>query len=88
MSLFYSCSDSIEILEIDQEWIVMDTEQFTITKINTMGAYILEAVQAKKPLDQIVDMIHTNFNVEQHDARKDALAFLEELNRMGLVTHG
>ncbi len=35
----------MNIVEIDNEWIIMDNENFTITKINTIGAYILEEVR-------------------------------------------
>lgn len=35
----------MNIVEIDNEWIIMDNENFTITKINTISAYILEKVR-------------------------------------------
>lgn len=87
MSNQYRCSENIEIMELDQEWIVLDTEGFTITKINELGVYILDALKEQKKFEEIVEMIDRHYEVDVDAAREDASAFLEELIRIGLVTH-
>ena len=85
MILQYTCPSKIELIEMDQEWIVMDTEGFTITKINRMGAYILEALMAHKTVDEIVDMIGMNYEVKASQARAETMAFLQQLQRIGII---
>ncbi len=87
MSILYKCSDHIEIMEMDHEWIVLDTEGFTITKINSMGASILNNIKEQKNIEEIVEWIHLKFDVELEVAQNDTYAFLGELIKIGLITH-
>lgn len=85
MSTLYACSNHIELMEMEQEWILVDTEGFTITKINRMGAMILEAVKELRSPEEIVDMIQMNYEVDSNQARQDINAFLQELQRIGII---
>lgn len=87
MSILYKCFDHIEIMEMDHEWIVMDTEGFTITKINSMGASILNNIKEHKNIEEIVEWIHLKYDVDLEVAQNDTYAFLGELIKIGLITH-
>lgn len=88
MSLKYECTKNINIIEIDNEWIVMDTENFKVTKVNAIGAYILEEVRGQREFEDIICSIADNYDVDFNTARLDTLAFLEELKRIGLIQNG
>ncbi|MGF9965383.1 PqqD family protein [Bacillus rhizoplanae] len=88
MSLKCECTKNINIVEIDNEWIVMDTENFTITKVNAIGAYILEEVRGQKEIEDIIRNIAANYDVDLNMARSDVLVFLEELKELGLIQNG
>lgn len=85
MNSQYVCSEHIELMEMDQEWIVMDTERFTITKINPMGAYILKALMDQQRFDYIIEEIHTRFGVEFNRVKAETIAFLQQLQRIGII---
>lgn len=88
MSIKYECKQNIDILEIDNDWIIMDTETFTVTKINAMGAYILHGVKEQREIEDIIRNIATDYDVELNVARTDTLAFLKELEGISLIRNG
>ncbi|ENQ3106271.1 Coenzyme PQQ synthesis protein D (PqqD) [Bacillus sp. 491mf] len=88
MSLKCECAKNINIVEIDNEWIIMDTENFTVTKVNAIGAYILEEVRGQRELEDIICNIADNYDVDLNTARSDVLIFLEELKGIGLIKNG
>lgn len=79
------CEKNINVVEIDNEWIIMDTENFTVTKVNAIGAYILEEVRGERELEDIICKIADNYDVDLNTARSDVLIFLEELKGIGLI---
>ncbi|MFP3123383.1 PqqD family protein [Ectobacillus funiculus] len=85
MSIKYECKENIDILEIDNDCIIMDTETFTVTKINAMGAYILHGVKEKREIEDIIGSIAADYDVELDVAKTDTLAFLKELEEISLI---
>ncbi|MFC3884798.1 PqqD family protein [Bacillus songklensis] len=81
----YECIQNIDIVEIDDEWIIMDTENFRVTKVTAMGAYILEEVREQKEIEAIIETIAANYDVDGNIVRADALDFLEELKGIGIL---
>ncbi|MEI4828882.1 PqqD family protein [Bacillus sp. FJAT-53711] len=88
MSLKCECSKNVNIVEIDNEWIIMDTENFTVTKVNAIGAYVLEEVRGQKEIEDIIRNISFSYDVDLNTARSDVLVFLEELKGIGLIQNG
>lgn len=88
MSLKCECAKNVNIVEIDNEWIIMDTENFTVTKVNAIGAYILEEVRGQKEIEDIIRNIAFSYEVDLNTARSDVLVFLEELKGIGLIQNG
>jgi hypothetical protein len=84
----YECSNNMDITELDGEYIVIDTGKFTITKVNDLGARILEGLMQKRNLESIVQAIAEEFDVDQKIVRADANVFLMELKGLGLITYG
>lgn len=83
----YECTNNIEIVEMDDDWIIMDTENFTVTQLNEIGALILQEVKDQRGLEEIIGTIAVKYDVDSVIAKADALAFLEELKRIGLIKH-
>ena len=88
MSIKYECVKNVSIVEIDNEWIVMDTEKFMITKLNDIGAHILEEIREQKEIKDIIKNVAANYDIDLNIARSDVLIFLEELKQVGLIQNG
>jgi hypothetical protein len=84
----YECSNNMDITELDGEYIVMDTEKFTVTKVNDVGARILEGLKQKRNLESIVQAIAEEFGVDKQIVKADTNVFLSELKGLGLITYG
>lgn len=85
MSTTYECTQNIDMVEIDDEWIIMDTDHFKVTKVNAMGAYILEGIREQKGIEEIIETIAVDYDVDANTVRLDTLAFIEELKGIGLI---
>lgn len=85
MRTTYECIQNIDMIEIDGEWIIMDTDHFKVTKVNAIGAYILERVREQKGIEEIIETIAADYDVDTNTVRSDTLAFIEELKGIGLI---
>ncbi|CDN41899.1 MULTISPECIES: PqqD family protein [Paenibacillus] len=80
--------ESVESAEMDGEWVLLDLDSHSITKVNEMGGYIWEQLEHHNTLGQLIDRIASEYDVDREVARRDAEVFIAELIRVGLVTHG
>ncbi|UOY93322.1 PqqD family protein [Ectobacillus sp. JY-23] len=85
MSITYQCSANLDIVEMDGEWVVLDTESFTITKINEVGASILKGIQAKQSVDSIIKEIVATYAIDYTVVAQDTASFIKELQKIGLI---
>ena len=84
----FICAKNIEIMEIENEWIVMDAENFTMTKVNTIGADVVTALKGQQSMEDIIQQIRLRYGITESEARTDFLLFMKELEGVGLITHG
>lgn len=74
-------------MEIENEWLAMNPDRLTVTKLNPIGALVLEELKNQKSIEQIVGKIVTQYDVAEDQALKDVLIFLNTLQEAGLVSH-
>ncbi|WP_134702534.1 PqqD family protein [Ammoniphilus sp. YIM 78166] len=86
MKIAYICSN-LEIIEMDDDWIIMDTEHYTITKVNEVGAFILTRIKERKSLDEIEHLITSHYDADPLTVKSDVLSFIEQLENIGLLIH-
>lgn len=77
----------IETAELDGEWVLLDLDSHSITKVNEMGGYIWELMENCPTISQLTDRIAAEFNADRLQVQADVEAFVAELIRVGLVTH-
>lgn len=75
-------------MQVDQEWLVMNVDNCTMTKVNPIGALILEGFQQDKSIEDIARLIAAAYNVEVTVAVNDILSFLKELEGAELIFYG
>jgi hypothetical protein len=76
---------NIEIVEMDKEWIIMDAENYTVTKVNAVGAEIVAALMARQSIEKIIKNIQFDYRLDEQLVRADVSAFIEELKGVGLI---
>jgi hypothetical protein len=85
----YIQKGNYEATELDGEWIILNTDQYTITKLNDEGGHcwsLLNKVQTVDSLTQsLLEKFSTTENVRQ--VKKDMEEFLANLVQCGLIEH-
>lgn len=72
---------------IDGKAVVVVIDQQQLHTLNPVATRIWELADGRT-LDQIVDVIVTEYEVEREEAMKDAVALVDELMRLGAVELG
>ena len=68
------------------EVVIVSPEDSTLHTLNPVGTLIWEAADGRTALASIVDRVCEEFEVDRATAARDALAFVEQLCRRGLLT--
>jgi hypothetical protein len=80
---------NVEAIELDGEWIILNTEQYTITKLNGVGGLcwsLLNKIQTVETLtNSLVEEYKAVQNKEQ--VKQDVEEFLSNLSECGLIEH-
>ena len=78
----------IETAELDGEWVLLDLESHSITKLNDMGGYIWSLLDEHGTIERLTDKIAQEYDVKPERAASDVEAFVTQLVEVGLVTYG
>lgn len=81
----YVQKENCETTYLDDEWIVLDVDGFTITKLNEVGGFCWSLLQDVQTVDSIVEAVEKKFHSESVINRLDIEQFLYELVECGLV---
>jgi len=89
MTTQYIQKGNYETTELDGVWIILNTDQYTITKLNDEGGHcwsLLNEVQTINSLTQfMLEKFSTTENEQQ--VKKDMEEFLANLVQCGLIEH-
>jgi hypothetical protein len=84
----YIRKNNYETTSFDGEWIVLNTDNYMITRLNETGGFcwsLLGEAQSVQSLSQAVARKFTL--IELKDVEEDIVAFLDNLIECGLVEH-
>ena len=68
------------------EVVIVSPEDSTLHTLNPVGTLIWEAADGRTALASIVGRVCEEFDVDRATAARDAMAFVEQLCRRGLLT--
>ena len=69
----------------DPEGVMVDTHSATMCSCNQAAWVLLRALKAKASVQDLVQELAAEFDVTEQDARKDVMAFTQQLSAMGLI---
>jgi hypothetical protein len=70
----------------DGEAVILSSDDSMLSSLNPVATLIWEAADGETPVSAIVARICEAFEVDGERARRDAIAFIDTLQRRGLVT--
>jgi hypothetical protein len=85
----YIQNKNCEATELDDEWIVLNTEQFTVTKLNEIGGFCWSMLSEAQTIDVLVQAVEEEFETGESKEmiKKDLEEYLAELIQHGLVQY-
>lgn len=81
----YRWNHGVEMVSLDDEWIILHPTKQTITRLNEVGEVVWNVLQHPSTLEDIVSTILTQYNVTEAEAKSDVSQFLEQLKKSGLI---
>lgn len=77
--------NSFEATHIEDEWIILDTDQFTVTRLNELGGFCWLKLREAQSVETLREAIDQEYGAE---CEKDAIdKFLSDLMKCGLISH-
>lgn len=71
---------------VQDEGVVIRQRTAEALVVNELGARLLELIDGQTPIEDLVDRLEKEYEVERSRLETDVLAYLAELERIGLVT--
>lgn len=89
MKTQYIQKGNYEATELDGEWIILNTDQFTITKLNDEGGYCWSMLNEVQTTDSLTHSLLEKFSITENElqVKKDIEEFLANLFQCGLIEY-
>ncbi|WP_035322923.1 PqqD family protein [Peribacillus kribbensis] len=85
----YIQNGSHEATEFDQEWIILNTENYTVTKLNDMGGFCWSLLSSNQTVDSLVEAVTKELDsvIPKERIEADIREFLSDLIECDLVAY-
>lgn len=85
----YIQKETVESTELDGEWILLNTDQLTVTKLNEIGGLCWSLLNNGQTAESLAQAISERFQPtgDKDQIKKDMEEFLSHLNECGLIEH-
>ncbi|NHM29291.1 PqqD family protein [Neobacillus terrae] len=83
----YIQSGEYDATELDGEWIILNTDNYTVTKINEVGGECWALLKEVQTVDSLTQEIGEKFSsaIPISQMKKDIETFLSQLSECGLI---
>jgi hypothetical protein len=85
--LKYLQSNQYETAHFDKEWIVLNSHQYTLTKLNESGGFCWSLLSEPQSVESLTVALIDKFGTECESVTEDVSTFLMELMECGLIKH-
>jgi hypothetical protein len=85
----YIRKENVEATELDGEWVIFNTEQYTITKVNDVGGHCWSLLNEPQTADTLTQFLVEKFSSPESKEliEKDIEEFLDSLVNCGLIQY-
>lgn len=81
------CRADVFTAQIKPDYVLVDIEAGDYLQLNAIGAEIWEAIATPILIEMLCKRLYPRFNVPPQAIEDDVLAFLEQLEKRGLLRH-
>ncbi|MDU0203767.1 MULTISPECIES: PqqD family protein [Paenibacillus] len=83
----YLRMNDYEFIQLDVECIILNTDEFTLTKLNEVGGYCWSLLGEAQTVSSISEAVREEFATVGESVEEDVEAFLTEMIGRGLVQY-
>lgn len=83
----YIQKNNYETVELDGEWIILNTADYTVTKLNEVGGFCWLLLSEAQTADSLAQAVHEKYEWVTDTVDMDMERFLSELMQCGLIQH-
>jgi hypothetical protein len=83
----YVRKSDYEAVRLDLEWIILNTDNYTVIKLNEAGGFCWSLLSEVQSVDSLVQAIQREYELSDEAVEKDIEAFLTDMMEQGLVEH-
>ncbi|MFC0216445.1 PqqD family protein [Paenibacillus chartarius] len=83
----YIQKERYETVHMDGEWIVLNTSDYTVTKLNEVGGFCWSLLAEPQSIQSLQEALHERYDGVADDAAIDLDAFIADLLACGLLRH-
>lgn len=80
-------AEHTKAVEMNGEWIVLDAENYLVTKLNEMGGWLYNLLREGLGEDELVKAVTDAYDITADQAQQDVSLFIEQLVSHGLITN-
>ncbi|MCM3724892.1 PqqD family protein [Neobacillus cucumis] len=85
----YIQKGNYETTELDDEFIILNTDEFTITKLNNVGGFCWSKLKEAQTVETLSKNLIERFSIQENptQVKKDIEEFIENLLLYGLIQY-
>lgn len=83
----YVQKSGYDCTQLDDEWIILNTDQFTVTKVNEVGGYCWSLLSSQQTVESLMQAVHKEYPAVEPFTVREMEEYLEKLTEYGLVTN-
>lgn len=82
----YVQKSNYESTHLDNEWIILNTDDYTVTKLNDIGGFCWSLLEAEQTLESLTQAVGREY-LETKVSGREIEEFLSQLMECGLVKY-
>ncbi len=83
----YVQKNNYDITQVDDEWIILDTDNYTVTTLNQVAGFCWHLLKEPVTVDTIIQNVQNNYLIPENPIKEDIETFILKLEKLGLVQH-
>ncbi|MGP4067342.1 PqqD family protein [Halobacillus sp. B29] len=81
----YKRKEFYEVMQVDNEWVILDLEDYTATTVNEVGNFCWNELATSHSSEEMVCKVKQHYDIDEDQIEKDITLFLANLHQCGLV---
>ncbi|ULL16613.1 PqqD family protein [Paenibacillus sp. H1-7] len=81
----YVRKNDYEAIQLDGEWIILDADNYTVTKLNETGGFCWSLFTEAQSIETLMHAVRDRYKQVDETIEQDLEAFLSDLYQCGLI---